>query len=848
MSAPQTNQGARQASVESATGTTLTYNGDWMALFTKLGIPDGDFDGRMLAWINLSMSASYTNLPQAQQAYATSQGFYNWSSMGTFTAGSPPVNTVAPIISGTNIVGQILSTTNGTWTNSPTSYTYQWQTGGVDIGGATSSTYTIQAGDAGNSLTCNVTAHNASGTGTAASNAISIQIAGTAGPTIVQTAYSAHWVTASDIAWTNPSNITLGNGSYATVSMTTNQFSDWIVGQMGSNAFSIPSDARIDGIEVSYAGTASGGSGGQVFIEDHVQLSLNGSSGNPRAIGVNLWNTSSRGLGPGTAGTPQVVGGSTELWGLNSITPAMVNDATFGAMLRLKRPGSTLTADLDYIKVKIYYTRYVNLPTEVVGTMMGTIPYSATGLSGSFDFPIVPSSNFFLFVQPYINSAQYSNAGNTNFVTRSDTQLSIGLTDANSSTVSTTSFMAHAKGIQGTTNSQWSQNPAITGNFSRTCSLGAVGQQGGPPVAADPVVSSLSTNYIRCSFTAGATNPATSVWFPISAARGFMISGTTSNAPSAQGVTNVSSIGYQPQLFIMVSGEEHNEVVTATGHNQWLGANVGFGKWRNDGSTYGVYDYACLQQAIQVAQNNIGIGNASTGNGEVPHGYIGLFQGTSPTAGSPNVSNAPMQRMNDFWTTPDSPTGTSLLWSASLAAISGGVQILWDNVPNAGGGNGFAWIGFDVPSGYDSWIGLVTMPTSTGVHTFGSSDFTAIGGGSNSFSFKPSSVLLVASMCQDVGTLHSKTSDGSGLALINILSRAVTSAGCASRCDQSADTTFQGTDYIDRTQLHLLKYDGTAAYIGTISGDPFVAGGWTVNLTTVDGTARVWLALAIGKT
>ena len=34
-----------------------------------------------------------------------------------------PVNTVAPVISGTMVVGQTLTTTNGTWTNSPTSFT-----------------------------------------------------------------------------------------------------------------------------------------------------------------------------------------------------------------------------------------------------------------------------------------------------------------------------------------------------------------------------------------------------------------------------------------------------------------------------------------------------------------------------------------------------------------------------------------------------------------------------------------------------------------------------------------------------------------------------------------------------
>ena len=37
-----------------------------------------------------------------------------------------PSNTVAPVISGTLNVGETLTTTNGTWDNSPTAYSYQW--------------------------------------------------------------------------------------------------------------------------------------------------------------------------------------------------------------------------------------------------------------------------------------------------------------------------------------------------------------------------------------------------------------------------------------------------------------------------------------------------------------------------------------------------------------------------------------------------------------------------------------------------------------------------------------------------------------------------------------------------
>ena len=84
-----------------------------------------------------------------------------------------PVNTVTPVISGTTIVGQILTTTNGTWDNNPTSYSYQWKRGATNIG-TNASTYTLVQADAGNTsnITCVVTATNSAGSANATSNQI----------------------------------------------------------------------------------------------------------------------------------------------------------------------------------------------------------------------------------------------------------------------------------------------------------------------------------------------------------------------------------------------------------------------------------------------------------------------------------------------------------------------------------------------------------------------------------------------------------------------------------------------------------------------------------------------------
>lgn len=85
-----------------------------------------------------------------------------------------PANTVAPSVTGDNEVGATLTSTQGTWTNDPSSYSYQWRRAGSNIGGATGDTYVAQSSDIGLVITCAVTATNDSGSITASSNGITI--------------------------------------------------------------------------------------------------------------------------------------------------------------------------------------------------------------------------------------------------------------------------------------------------------------------------------------------------------------------------------------------------------------------------------------------------------------------------------------------------------------------------------------------------------------------------------------------------------------------------------------------------------------------------------------------------
>lgn len=78
--------------------------------------------------------------------------------------GNPPVNTVAPVITGTAEVGETLNLSNGTFTGDATiTYEYQWFAGGVAIAGADDATFAITSAQLGKIIMGRVTARNASG-------------------------------------------------------------------------------------------------------------------------------------------------------------------------------------------------------------------------------------------------------------------------------------------------------------------------------------------------------------------------------------------------------------------------------------------------------------------------------------------------------------------------------------------------------------------------------------------------------------------------------------------------------------------------------------------------------------
>lgn len=224
------------------------------------------------------------------------------NSIGTSAASDPsnsittwaiPVNTVAPVLTGTATYDEILTVTTGTWTGVPAiTYTYQWQRNAVDISGAISSTYRLVSADTGTAISCVVTATNLAAVVSVSSNSTSSVAAIVPdAPTITSAAAVTN--TSAKIVFTapirdggtpitsyivtsNPGNITAtlnqaGSGTITITGLTpttTYTFTVKAVNAIGQSAASAASNnvstptITFTGSYLLVGGGASGGTGG----------------------------------------------------------------------------------------------------------------------------------------------------------------------------------------------------------------------------------------------------------------------------------------------------------------------------------------------------------------------------------------------------------------------------------------------------------------------------------------------------------------------------------------------------------------------------------------------------------
>ncbi|WP_338538516.1 hypothetical protein N5P18_01950 [Janibacter terrae] len=116
---------------------------------------------------------------------------------------SPFTLVTAPRITGTKGVGRLLTASNGTWSPTPTSYSYRWKRNGVSISGATARTYTPTRSDAGRYLTVTVTARRSGYTSKSATSArVGIPIYNTTRPSISGTLRAGSTIAVTNGSWT----------------------------------------------------------------------------------------------------------------------------------------------------------------------------------------------------------------------------------------------------------------------------------------------------------------------------------------------------------------------------------------------------------------------------------------------------------------------------------------------------------------------------------------------------------------------------------------------------------------------------------------------------------------------
>src|SRR5205807_1008055 len=125
-----------------------------------------------------------------------------------------PVNKAAPTVSGAAQQGQTLTEHNGDWTNSPTSYAYQWQqcdsSGNTctDRTGAAKRTNEVAVGDVGHKLRVQEIASNEGGpSAPATSEATAVVVppvpVNKAAPTVSGAAQQGQTLTEHNGDWTN---------------------------------------------------------------------------------------------------------------------------------------------------------------------------------------------------------------------------------------------------------------------------------------------------------------------------------------------------------------------------------------------------------------------------------------------------------------------------------------------------------------------------------------------------------------------------------------------------------------------------------------------------------------------
>ena len=213
----------------------------------------------------------------------------------------PPVpqNTTAPVVSGQAVQGQQLTTSNGSWSNGPTSYAYKWQdcdASGAscsNISGATSSSYVLGSGDVGHTIRSVVTASNAGGSASPASSSPTTVVTASSGggggsTSCTTTVSSLSSVVSLSSSEPNGAVICIAPGSYGQLTLSATRS-----GYVTIAAASGPGTVKLSGLQIDSSGDFLHLDG--LTVSDNTELGSSPNGGSAPS-NIQITNTDSEGF------------------------------------------------------------------------------------------------------------------------------------------------------------------------------------------------------------------------------------------------------------------------------------------------------------------------------------------------------------------------------------------------------------------------------------------------------------------------------------------------------------------------------------------------------------------------
>jgi fibronectin-binding autotransporter adhesin len=196
--APTISGDAREGSTLTASNGTWTNNPTTYAYKWQRCQTDGSGCGDLAGGTDKTYTLTSADVSHTVRVVVTAEnadGKTSKPSAPTDVVASKngPKNTVKPSVSGKAQVGGQLTVSNGTWTPTPTSYSFIWQrcdaAGAhcVNVFGATGRSYGIRSADLGHRMRALVTAHTSTDVATAASSTSGLVQSSTTTTTVTTT-------------------------------------------------------------------------------------------------------------------------------------------------------------------------------------------------------------------------------------------------------------------------------------------------------------------------------------------------------------------------------------------------------------------------------------------------------------------------------------------------------------------------------------------------------------------------------------------------------------------------------------------------------------------------------------